>query len=158
MTHTWAAVVFIGVGGIACIGALALFIRDVRFRQRAIRSVGLVRERHVKSSPDPDGGSMQLVRVAIEYEDESGVRHQATSPIVSGGGISWGRAGQPGAAGIGPPECAVGDRVPILYDPAHPENIRIATAINRWFGIAVMAMVGAGLLATGLALANGAAG
>jgi hypothetical protein len=48
--------------------------------------------------------------------------------------------------------------VPILYDPAHPENIRIATAINRWFGIAVMAVVGAGLLATGLALANGAAG
>jgi hypothetical protein len=75
MTHTWAAVVFVGAGGVSCIGALALVIRDVRFRQRAIRSVGLVRERHVKSSPDPDGGSMQLVRVAVEYEDESGVRH-----------------------------------------------------------------------------------
>jgi hypothetical protein len=48
--------------------------------------------------------------------------------------------------------------VPILYDPERPEEIRIDTAINRWFGVVVMGVVGAGLLAMGLVIANGAAG
>jgi Protein of unknown function (DUF3592) len=157
MSHTFAVALFTGVGGISCLAAVALAVHQMRFRRRAVRSVGLVRERQVKSSPDPDGGSMQLVTVTVEYEDETGTRHQASSPIVSGG-ISWGRPGQPRAGGIGPPDCAVGDRVAILYDPDHPEGIRIDTAINRWFGVVVMAVVGAGLLAVGLMIANGAAG
>jgi len=157
MSHTFAVVLFTGVGGISCLAAVALAVRQLRFGRRAVRSVGLVRERQVKSSPDPDGGSMQLVTVTVEYEDEKGIRHQASSPIVSGG-ISWGRPGRPRTGGIGPPDCAAGDRVPILYDPDHPEDIRIDTAINRWFGVVVMGVVGAGLLTMGLVIANGAAG
>lgn len=155
MGTTLAAVIFLVAGAASSVSAVALARREVRFRRRAARAAGVIRERKVDSVPNPDGGTSQLVTVTVEFDDATGTRVCATAPVVTGTSLSW----RPRAAAerrlFGPPDYAVGDVVPLWYDPDRPENIRIDSWLNRWFGVLVMGILGVGFTIVGLVILTG---
>jgi Protein of unknown function (DUF3592) len=113
-------------------GCLALglwyVVRLLRLRQRGVRTVGVIRER--TQSPRPDGGS--TLRVTIEFLDSAQIKRQAAAGVTTGG-ISFGSAGS---------KFEIGDQVPIIYDPAEPNELRIDTFLNSWFGPMVVVAIG----------------
>src|SRR5436190_14822665 len=113
MSDSVGAAIFLGAGGLLTLGTLALTWKEAGFRRRATRTVGVVRERRVAPASGADDG--ETVTITVEYEDLGGTKQRATSPIVTGG-ISVGRAPGPATKVFGPPDCEVGDEVPILYD------------------------------------------
>src|SRR5438128_2282944 len=120
MGTSLANVIFLGAGALLSLGAVALATREVRFRQRAARAIGVIRERYVESGPDSDGGTRAAVTVTVEFQDGTGAKRQATSPVVTGTSLNWRRSPGSEVKRFGPPDYAVGDAVPILYDPERP--------------------------------------
>jgi hypothetical protein len=101
----------------------------------------------VQPSSGADRG--ETVTVTVEYEDATGAKQLGRVPIVTGG-IAWGRGPGKATKVIGPPDCEIGDQVPILYDADRPESIRVDTPMNRWFGPVIMGVMGVVFLAFGL--------
>jgi Protein of unknown function (DUF3592) len=152
MSDSVAALIFLGAGGLLTFGALALAWREAAFRNRGTRTFGVVRDRRVSPGSGADSG--EAVTITVEYEDATGTRRLASTPIITGG-VSWGRGPGPATKVIGPPDCEIDDEVPILYDAEHPEKIRVDTAVNRWFGPVLMGVMGVVFLAFGLLAAAG---
>jgi hypothetical protein len=147
MSDPVAAAIFLAAGGLLTFGTLALVWKEAGFRRRATRTVGVVRDRRVQPSSGADSG--ETVTITVEYEDATGVKQLARVPIVTGG-ISWGRGPGKATKVIGPPDCEIGDEVPILYDADRPEVIRVDTSVNRWFAPVIMGAMGVVFLAFGL--------
>jgi hypothetical protein len=152
MGTSLANVIFLGAGAILSLGAVALATREIRFRRRAARAIGVIRERHVESGPDPEGGSRTTVTVTVEFVDGTGIKKQATTPVVTGTSLTWRRRCGTEFKLFGPPEYAVGDSVPILYDPERSEEIRVDTWMNRWLWVLVIGIMGTSFLCAGLML------
>jgi hypothetical protein len=69
-------------GAILTLLTSALAVREARFRNRAARTSAIVRKRQVKLSRD-EGGTMEAVKLTVEFEDATGVKRQATSSVVA---------------------------------------------------------------------------
>jgi len=151
MSDSVGAAIFLAAGDLLILGTLALVWKEAGFRRGATRTVAVVRDRRVVSS-SADGG--ESVTITVEFEDSVGAKQLAGFPIVTGG-IAWGRGPGKATKVVGPPDCEIGDEVPIIYDADHPEKIRVDTPVNRWFGPVVVGVTGVVFLAFGIAIAAG---
>src|SRR5262245_1406287 len=131
MSTTLAMAIFLVASGTLSLGAVALAVRESRFRQRAAPALGVIRARHVGSAPNSCGA----VTVTVEFEDVTGATRRATAPVVTGTRLAWRRRGGPEVKLLGPPDYPVGDSLPILYDPERPENVRVDTWLDRWLWV-----------------------
>ena len=152
MTSTLAHVIFLIAGSIFALGAAALARHEFRFLRRAAQAAAIIRNRHVKSGLDADGGSLNTLTVTVEFEDQTGVQQRATVPVVTGGGLSWQSPNGREVRLLGPPDYAIGDSVAILYDPEQPAEIQVNSWMNRWLWTVVMGVMGITFLCAGLML------
>jgi hypothetical protein len=152
MSDPVAATIFLAVGTLLTLGTLALVWKEAGFRRRATRTVAVVRDRRLATSSGADSG--ESVTITVEFDDSAGTKRLVSIPIVTGG-IAWGRGPGKATTVIGPPDCEIGDEVPIVYDADHPEKIRVDTPVNRWFGPVVIGVMGVVFLAFGAAIAVG---
>jgi hypothetical protein len=101
----------LGLLAIAVAGALiALLIRhlDRRFRARALRAEASVIDYRIETDRQERDGQetfTDLHRPVFRYRDASGIERQALSRVATA-----------------PPAYAMGALVPILYDPARPDE------------------------------------
>jgi hypothetical protein len=56
------------------------------------------------------------------------------------------------SVGSNPPRYKEGDSVVVLYDPAHPSDVRIHSFINVWMGPLVLGLLGVILTGVGVGL------
>jgi hypothetical protein len=152
MTTILAHLIFPIAGSIIALGAAALALREFRFLRRAAQAAAIIRNRHVKSGLDSDGGSLTTLTVTVEFEDQSGAQQQATVPVVAGSSLAWRSRNGREVRLFGPPDYAVGDSVAILYDPEQPEQIQVNTWMNRWLWTVVMGVMVITFLCAGLML------
>ncbi|ADO67941.1 DUF3592 domain-containing protein [Stigmatella aurantiaca] len=76
----------------------------------------------------------------LRYLTQEGAQHEVVSPV-----------------GSNPPRYREGDRVPLLYNPANPQDVRIHNFLNLWLLPLLFGFMGAAFLLVGvLALSAGA--
>ncbi|WP_167760184.1 DUF3592 domain-containing protein [Paraburkholderia pallida] len=122
------------------IGFLSLGIwlwhSDARFAEHAVRTQGKVTD--LIAGRDSKGNLSYHTQ--FEFTTPDGQRLRAT-----------------GSAGTSSPDYSLGDTVPVLYDPADPEDAEIDSFLERSFGALIVsllgsisALVGGGLLAASI--------
>jgi hypothetical protein len=147
----FAPLMFFLVGGIFAVLGIFAVVKELLFRRKAARAVGVVvavtpggiaasverRRREGKTIlADMSDESRNLV-ITVEFEDAAGVKQEGTTEVSAlSGRVSFG----------------VGDRVPILYDPDRPWELRHFTHLN-WSGPLLVGAVGTVGIAAGLFVA-----
>ena len=119
-TRIMGAVLMVGVT-MNLVVAVIWTISVWRFKSRAAEAEGTV----VKLATDGN-----VFTPVVACSDRSGVRHQARMGVSSSS-----------------PDLDVGDTVPVLYDPADPEDARIDSFLLLWLGPLIFWLLGVGSLA-----------
>ena len=128
----WAGPVVLGAAGLVCLGAgVVLLLLQLSFGRRAARSQGTVIDCVMPSGTKSSAG----MRVPVVEFMAAGRTVTFTAQIPS---RDW-----PGR---------IGERLPVLYDPAHPERATVDDPIVRFAASAGWLIFGAAVAAAGVIL------
>lgn len=125
-------VIFLAVGAPMLLVAVFLVVRTRRFLESAVDTTGTIV--NLLESTDSDGGTTYQAVVRFETAD--------------GREIEWAET-----MASNPPAGQPGDEVPMKYDPANPENARIAKTFRIWFLPGLLGGLGAIFFVVGAILA-----
>jgi membrane protein implicated in regulation of membrane protease activity len=127
----------VGVGGVSLALGLAVTARGLWFRQRAVRTVGVITgPERMGGRPTPSEIRQRVVEV--EFADASGLTRCETTQMYA----------------AAPEAYAVGRRVPVWYDPDRPRDVRTFGPWH-WAGAVGMGVLGAAFLVRGVLLLGG---
>jgi len=134
----WVGAIFAGVGAVLLAASVVMLDRDGRFADAAVAAEGTVSRLVRKVSRDDSRSSSGVTYTAvIVFADGAGRQHEFAEQVSSN-----------------PPRFSPGDKVRVLYDPAHPGNAVVDDFWGRkglaviFMGIAVpITVIGAALLA-----------
>ena len=120
---------FTAVGALFFFGTLAAIVAKARARRHWSRTSGVVtRNTELLSRQE-----RTLLAPVVEFTNREG----QTITFTSAAATSWRRY-------------APGRRVPVLYNPALPDDAEIATFASRWFGPLTLMIIGAFFLGLGI--------
>lgn len=114
-------VIFLAIGAVF-IGLSAFFVARIRrFLRTAVSTEGVILE--LIESSGSEGGTVYQAVVEFETADGRTIRWQESMAS-------------------NPPPGQAGDRVPMKYDPANPQEARIAKTFRLWFLPGLFACLG----------------
>ncbi len=121
--------VFCAVGALFFFGTLAASIAKARARRHWPRVSGVV----LRNAERLSRQEKTLLAPVVEFTNREG----QTIIFTSAAATSWQRY-------------APGRRVPVIYNPALPDDAEIATFASRWFGPLTLMVIGVFFLGLGL--------
>jgi preprotein translocase subunit SecG len=132
VARVFAAICLVSAFVFLALGA-SCYSRAVRFKKTAVEAQGSV----IELKEDRSGGtdSHTVYYPIIRFADKAGQEHTLYS-----------------SAGSYPPAYEVGERVPVLYDPANPKEAKINSFTGLWLWPLILGILGGLDLLTGLFL------
>jgi hypothetical protein len=150
-------VLFLAVGGTFAGLGFGFAVREVRFRLRAARAIGVVTDSRrggvmpaierareegraiLTRLPDPAPGESEPWVITVEFEDAAEAKRRGYAEVYK---VRGQRAYE------------IGDRVPVFYDPGQPVDLRVRTYWN-WAAPLGVGMFGMVFVVVGLLLLSG---